>query len=262
MSGTKYIVIVLALVLGLILSSSGCALFRMGDEEEDTTYEVPDIQYGSSDALVELIPADFTPVVEEVAPAVVRIVTETIAGYWFWQPIPRKGIGTGVIYDSDGYILTNKHVVEGARSVTVYRAGVSEGYTVNTIWEAPDTDLAVLKIDGDGLPIVEFSPTEELGAYQWVIAIGYPFDIGGAPTVSEGIISALGRSIQLEDETVISDVIQTTAAINPGNSGGPLVDLSGRVIGINTAILGEAENIGFSISVTTVEEFIHSLVVA
>ena len=119
---------------------------------------------------------------------------------------------------------------------------------------------AVLKLEGGGeFPAVEFLPSGEMSAYQWVIAIGYPYNIGGAPTVSEGIISALGRSIRVDQSTVLTDVIQTTAAVNPGNSGGPLVDLSGRVVGINTAIVAEAENIGFAISVATIEDFIQGL---
>ena len=263
MSGLKYTLVVVFLLLILVAASPGCSLLfpeKAGDtlDTDNTTYEIPGLQYGDGEPLVSLIPADFTPVVEAVAPAVVRIVTQTTT-YWFWQPIPQTGVGTGVLYSSDGYVLTNKHVVEGVESITVYLSNSTQGFAVGKRpWLAPDTDLAVLKIDGTGFPAAEFIPGEEISAYQWVIAIGYPFNIGGAPTVSEGIISALGRAIRIDGGTVLHDVIQTTAAINPGNSGGPLVDLSGRVVGINTAKV-EAENIGFAISAIAIEEFIQNL---
>ena len=126
---------------------------------------------------------------------------------------------------------------------------------------AEDTDLALLTIrDRKEFPEPAkfLSPEKNLSPGQWVIAIGYPYNIGGAPTVSAGIISAIDRSIQL-DGTKLTGIIQTDAAINPGNSGGPLVNLCGEVVGINTAIIKEAENIGFAISVRVVEEFIHKL---
>jgi S1-C subfamily serine protease len=238
------VLLVLGLVVGVACSQN----------EANTA---PSLQYGRNAPLVDSIPADFAAVVNKVAPAVVRVVTETTAYNWFFQPIPQEGVGTGVIYDSGGYILTNRHVVEGAEKITVYSGGKS--YAAARVWESSDTDLAVIKIDGGAFPTAEFCPEGETAAYEWVIAIGYPFDIGGAPTVSEGIISAMGRSIQEQGGTTLQDVIQTTAAVNPGNSGGPLVDLSGRVVGINTAILSSAENIGFAISVGEIDRFVGSL---
>ena len=249
MTRLRYVTLTVLLVLTLLLLGPACS-----HKQTNTT---PGIQYGSGAPLVQSIPADFAPVVNKVAPAVVRIVTETTVSNWFFQPIPQQGVGTGVIYNSAGYILTNRHVVEGAQKITVHSGGKS--YEAKRVWESPDTDLAAVKIDGSGFPIVEFCPKGDITAYSWVIAIGYPFDIGGTPTVSEGIISALGRSIQEQDGTTLQDVIQTTAAINPGNSGGPLVDLSGRVVGINTAILSSAENIGFAIGVSTLDQFIQGL---
>lgn len=237
------------LLLMLLVAGPGCAEKQAG--------KAPGIHYSSGEPLVQSIPAGFGPVVEKVAPAVVRVVTETIVYNWFFQPVPQEGVGTGVIYNSGGYVLTNRHVVEGARKVTIHSGGKS--YEAERVWQSPTTDLAVVKIAGLAFPTIEFCPKGDMTAYEWVIAIGYPFDIGGSPTVSEGIISALGRSIQQQDGTTLEDVIQTTAAINPGNSGGPLVDLSGRVVGINTAIISSAENIGFAISVDAIDEFVSSI---
>ncbi len=261
MGKLKYTLLAILLLLTLV-ASQGCILFSPSGEppeEPSEPSQTPAIHYGGGEPLVDLMPADFSKVVDAVAPAVVRIVTRTITYNWFMQPIPREGVGTGVIYDSKGYILTNRHVVEGAQKITVYLADRKEGIEVEKPWwEATNTDLAVLKIEGSSFPEVSFCPKEEITVGQWVIAIGYPYNIGGAPTVSEGIISALERAIQTEDGTVLRDIIQTTAAINPGNSGGPLVDLKGRVMGINTAMLGGAENIGFAISVGTIDEFLSS----
>lgn len=237
-------------------------IFSPGNTGE-TSSGTPTINYGSGTPLVkEYLPADFTPVVEAVAPAVVRIETEKIVGYdWWLRPIPETGLGTGVIFSSEGdvaYIVTNKHVVEGVNTITVY---LNDGtrFTVNNrdVVLARDTDLALLKIRGAGdVAAVRFlNPDQEVQPYQWVIAIGYPYGIGGSPTVSQGIVSAVGRSIEVNGSR-LENIIQTDAAINPGNSGGPLVNLAGELVGINTAILKGAENIGFAIDIRTVEQFI------
>ena len=207
----------------------------------------------SGSSLVQLIPADFGPVVEKVAPALVRIETVSY-GYWYWQPIVQTGLGTGVLVSSDGYIVTNKHVVEGVsqQNISIYLPGRSSPATPAEVWVATDTDLAVLKIEEEGLPFAVFADPGGVQAGQWVLAFGYPYALAGEATVSQGIISATGRTIELNDGTILEHVIQITAAINPGNSGGPLVDLSGNIVGINTAIIQEAENIGFAIGVDAV----------
>jgi S1-C subfamily serine protease len=247
----RYVMVAVLLVVGLLLVGSGCS-------NKPTPNTMPSLHYGNGESLVQSIPADFGPVVDKIAPAVVRIVTKTTTYNWFFQPIPQEGVGTGVIYDSAGYVLTNRHVVEGAEKITVYSSS-RKSYEAKKVWESSDTDLAVVKIEGSAFPVAGFCPEKDVAAYEWVIAIGYPFDIGGSPTVSEGIISALGRSIQEQDGTTLKAVIQTTAAINPGNSGGPLVDLSGRVVGINTAVLSSAENIGFAIGVSEIDRYVGSL---
>lgn len=223
------------------------------------------LDYGAGQALTSMIPGNFSPVVEKVSPAVVRVVAKRIDYNWYRQPVPSEGIGTGVIIDPRGYVLTNNHVVESAKSVEVYLSDGSH-YPATLVDTDSNitTDLALLELPKQRTyPYASFlSPAVAISPYQWVIAIGYPFNIGGtggAPTVSEGIISAVGREVQLEDGTVLRDVIQTTAAINPGNSGGPLLNLAGEVIGINTAVISGAENMGFAISRDTVIDFMKPL---
>jgi S1-C subfamily serine protease len=174
----------------------------------------------------------------------------------------RTGIGSGVIYDQQGHILTNNHVVAGGRNMTV---ALPDGRTFDarTIGTDPDTDLAVIQIQGDNLPVATLGDSDQLGVGDSLVAIGHALGLPGGPTVTAGVVSALGRSIQepsgdqAEPGAVLYDVIQTDAAINPGNSGGPLVDMNAQVIGINTMIAGSAEpgvraqGIGFAIAINS-----------
>jgi len=181
----------------------------------------------------------------KVAPAVVTITTST-GGL-----ISGTGTGSGVIYDSDGWILTNRHVAEGAQSLTVTlndgRAFDGTVYGLDTL-----TDLAIVKIDGSDLPTAPIGASANLEPGQLAIAIGNP--LGFENTVTTGIVSGLGRMITATDATQTSaetlrNLIQTDAAINPGNSGGPLVNSAGQVIGINTAVNAEAQGLGFAIPI-------------
>ncbi len=162
----------------------------------------------------------------------------------FGQPPVRQGAGTGFVVSEDGYILTNNHVVDQATEVEVELGG--KIFQAEVVGSDPQTDLSVLKIDADGLVPVTFGSSDELRVGQWVVAVGDPF--GLAESITAGIVSAKGRSrVGLTD---YEDFIQTDAAINPGNSGGPLVDLHGRVVGVNTAIAsrsGGYQGIGFAI---------------
>jgi S1-C subfamily serine protease len=168
-------------------------------------------------------------------------------------------VGTGFIVRQDGIIVTNCHVVEGASRISVFTSDEEpERYDARLIGGDCLNDLAVLKIDETGLPTVPLGASEALRLGQPVVALGYALALEGGPTVTTGIVSALGRTIQAQDPNcqacedgirTYSDTIQTDAAINHGNSGGPLVDLSGRVIGINSAGNDGAENIGFAIPI-------------
>ena len=168
---------------------------------------------------------------------------------------PRQGAGSGVIISSDGYILTNNHVVEGATHLTVTMNNKEE-YKAKIVGRDPKTDLALLKIDvGETLPSATLGDSEQLRVGDWVLAIGNPF--GLKHTVTSGIVSAKGRIIGAGP---YDDFIQTDASINPGNSGGPLFNMEGKVVGINTAIIPQGQGIGFAIPVNTAKPLIPQLI--
>ena len=199
--------------------------------------------------------------VEKVGPAVVSIVTETVSYNWFYQAVPQTGAGTGIIISPDGYIVTNNHVVEDANKVTVT---LSDGSTYEATSIATDqqTDLAVVKIDASNLVYLHFlsSSLEQLNVLDPVVAVGNALALPGGPTWTAGVVSNLGRSIELDTGVVLYDLIQTDASINKGNSGGPLVNMAGQVVGINTAIASDSENIGFAISTDTIISVVQSLI--
>jgi S1-C subfamily serine protease len=185
-------------------------------------------------------------VAAKVSPAVVKI---TVSGTTTGDTgvIPETGVGSGVIYDSNGWILTNHHVVEGSDKLVVElkdgRTFDGKVYGIDTL-----TDLAIVKIDATGLPVAALGNSEALKVGQLVIAIGSPLGTY-SNSVTSGIVSAKGRSISTDGKTPLNNLIQTDAAINPGNSGGPLLDADGAVVGINTAIATNSNGIGFAIPI-------------
>jgi Do/DeqQ family serine protease len=218
--------------------------------------------------------------VEDASPAVVNIstfreVVELVRGDNFWSPLfdspflywqrkPRRGLGSGVIFDRQGYVLTNQHVIEGAETSKVILSDGHE-YEAKIIGEDFLSDLAVLKIDATELPEIKQGNSDDLMIGEWAIAIGHPFALAVGnpkPTVTIGVISATDRVLKTENR-LYHNLIQTDASINPGNSGGPLVNLYGELIGINTAIYstsGGSQGIGFAIPVNVAKQIVGHLV--
>jgi S1-C subfamily serine protease len=190
-----------------------------------------------------------TRAAEKVSPAIVTISVSGAAG----DPndpfgaVPQSGVGSGVIFDANGWIITNKHVVADATSLTVTledgRTFAGKVYGIDTL-----TDLAIVKVEATGLPTAPIGDSSAAKVGQLAIAIGSPLGTY-TNSVTAGIVSAFGRTITVQDATVIRNLIQTDAAINPGNSGGALLDSAGNVIGINTAVAQTAEGIGFAIPI-------------
>jgi S1-C subfamily serine protease len=178
---------------------------------------------------------------ERVGPAVAHVAAIDPEGR-------SRGIGSGVVFTPDGYLLTNNHVVAGAAR---FLASMPDGQRIEAVPVGydPATDLAVLRLAVGGLPFAEFGSSARLRVGQLVIAIGNP--LGFQATVTAGIVSALGRSLRSPSGRLIDSVIQTDAPLNPGNSGRPLVDGTGRVVGINTAMIGAAQGICFAIGIDT-----------
>jgi S1-C subfamily serine protease len=201
---------------------------------------------------------DIASVVELVRPSVVSVVAEVFLGTdVFGRPATDFASGTGVIFDPAGYILTNNHVIQGAIDGAI-EITTDNGDVLSARLIGGDAlvDLAVLKIDTDGIyRAASLGSSSEMRVGEWVIAIGNALALPGGPTVTVGVVSALGRSLPVNSQVTLFDLIQTDAPINPGNSGGPLVNLRGEVVGINTAATrgrqGEAEGLGFSIGMDT-----------
>lgn len=231
-------------------------------------------------------PASFAGVVKRVAPSVVKITSEMHArpaamnGPDGGQPMdpllrqffgdqfggrapqmrsePQSALGSGVVISPDGYIVTNNHVVDGADRLTVTMEDGRE-FTAHVVGRDPQTDLAVIRVDAKGLPAITFASSAKVDVGDRVLAVGNPFGIG--ETVTTGIVSAKSRRAGLG--LAYEDFIQTDAAINPGNSGGALVDIDGRLVGINTAILthsGGSQGVGLAVPADLVRHVVDSLV--
>lgn len=198
----------------------------------------------------------------QAGPGVVNITSIVIERDFFFNPVPREGVGSGSIIDMEGHILTNYHVIQGSGKLEVTLNDGSK-WPAQSVGVDPDCDLAVIKINAprEKLTVIPLGDTAGLQVGQKVLAIGNPF--GLRQTLTTGIISSLGRSIRSARRTLIEDVIQTDAAINPGNSGGPLLDSDGKIIGINSAIIsptGASVGIGFAIPVNTAKRILPDLI--
>lgn len=174
--------------------------------------------------------------------------------------LQETGMGSGFIFDSTGYILTNEHVIDGAAKVEVTVNGYDQPFTAKVLGTSYDLDLAVLKIEGSNFPTLKLGDSSSMNMGDWVVAIGNPY--GFDHTVTVGVLSSNERKISIQDDNGTRNyehLLQTDASINPGNSGGPLLNLNGEVIGINTAVSSEAQGIGFAIPTSTISEVLDKL---
>lgn len=257
-----YILTCLVIILSLGLLS-GC--FYIETPSPPTTPLPPGVT-APSNSTWALPPAgqspllpDFISVVAKVKPSVVAINTEVVTFDIFNRPFTQEGAGSGWIIDKDGHIVTNNHVIAGAKSIT---ATLADGRTfpAGVVGADAFADLAVLKVDGTNLTAVAIGDSSKLRIGEWVLAIGNALGLG--ITAKEGIVSRLGVSIPVSQGQTLFDLIETSAPINPGNSGGPLINMAGEVIGITSAKLAavEVEGLGYAISTNTARPIIEELV--
>lgn len=258
--GLKYFAVGMAgaLVGSLIMGFLAYAYIQ--DFSEDITSVV-----GENSVVQQILniednaPTTVEAVAELVTPAVVGITTVEIQeGYW--QDYEQTGVGSGVIVTTDGYILTNQHVVtDNPKSITV---SLQDGRTFDgaVIWSDSTLDLAIVKIDATDLPTAELGDSDDINVGELAVAIGNPLGLTFERTVTAGIVSALNRSIILSTSSIAEDLIQTDASINSGNSGGPLLNKYGEVIGINTYKIDTGEGMGFAIPINVVKPIIEQIV--
>lgn len=241
----------------------------------DNAITSTDAHFAKFAALAPESRVDFTTAAELSVHAVVHVKTtyQNVAyqSYdpfrdFFWgtphsnKSVPQKASGSGVIISSDGYIVTNNHVVDDADEIEI-ALNDKRTYKAKVIGTDPTTDLALLKIEGDDLPFIPYGNSDELKVGEWVLAVGNPFNLNS--TVTAGIVSAKGRNINiLQEEFAIESFIQTDAAVNPGNSGGALVNTNGELVGINTAIAsntGSYSGYSFAVPVNIARKVVDDL---
>ena len=257
------------MLAAFVLSATACSV-SLGDRSGDSG--IVGLNSSTSSEPIDPGKEPVAAVVERVLPAVVNVTTDVYQA----DGSSGQGVGTGFIVRADGVIVTNCHVVEGGSRLTVFLSDEERTeYDARLIGADCLNDLAVLDIDEQGLPTVPLGDSGALRLGQRVVALGYALGLEGGPTVTSGIVSSLDRTIEVLDPNceacpvtqtpqgevgvrTYPSVIQIDAAINPGNSGGPLVDIAGRVVGINSAGTQSAENIGFAIKIDFIRETIES----
>jgi serine protease Do len=242
-----------ALVTGPLARSSGAAGATATPAGAVTTAT------GSGSSSASASEPALTDVVAAVRDSVVTITSEGVSSRGLMS-IPSTGVGSGIVLTSNGYILTNRHVVEGASQSLTVELADERTFDATVVKVSQDQDLALIKIDATGLTAAKIGDSAKLQVGETAIAIGSPLGTF-TESVTRGIISATGRTITVQDDATgrpetLKGLLQTDAAINPGNSGGPLLDASGAVIGINTAVSTQAEGLGFAIPISAAASLI------
>lgn len=251
-------------IFALILGGASFALSIANFVQNPNTSPIT-FSYGNDGNSANFTEGSIAEVASRVAPAVVSILTETRTTSWLYGSNVQTSAGTGMIVSSDGYIITNNHVIDGARNIQVVLDDGTTYNNVKTVGTDPLNDVAYLKIsDVNDLPTVTLGDSKTITTGQQVIAIGNALG-QYQNTITAGIISGTGRSLTAcadeycNDYEDLSDMIQTDASINAGNSGGPLVNAAGEVIGINTATSSEGSNIGFAIPISSVKGMLKNI---
>jgi S1-C subfamily serine protease len=249
----------LGLIIGLIAYWAGS---RYGQRAVTTVSALP--PPASADASLDPIGAENVRIYKQASPAIANIVTRAVTYDFFYGPVPIEGAGSGFVIDTAGHILTNYHVVEGAQTIEV-TLGDQSRFKARKIGEDTRNDIALIQVDPGShkLTPLPLGDSRNLLVGERVLAIGNPF--GLESTLTTGVVSSLGRTVQTGENTFIDEAIQTDAAINRGNSGGPLLNTRGEVIGINTAIYNEpngtmAMGIGFAIPINTARRVANDLI--
>lgn len=275
MKNYKIKTLLFSLVLIIVLSTTlftGCITFIKPTDTTTpptgtsaTTTEVaavnPTWTPGTSNPDITVQLSSIADVVAMVKPAVVAITTEVVSYDFFNRPFTQEGAGSGWIIDPDGIIVTNNHVIENAKRITVtLDSGDTYTADINNVYTDAFNDLAIIKINATGLPYLKTGDASNIRLGEWVLAIGNA--LGQGTRVTEGIISRIGVSLSVSAGDTLYDLLETSAAINPGNSGGPLVNLSGEVIGITSAKIASVgvEGMGYAINIDIAKPIIQELV--
>lgn len=263
LSPTKFqlaTIVLLSLSMIAGFTGLGLSIWNLCREDEPITFNYGDTD-GNSVAFTE---GSIAEIAAKVTPGVVSIVTEVRTTSFFGESSTSNAAGTGMIITSDGYVLTNKHVIEDAKKINVILDDGTTYEDIELVGTDPINDVAFLKIkDGKDLPTVSLGDSKTIHTGQQVIAIGNALG-QFQNTITAGVISGIGRSItatssDYSSSETLSDLIQTDAAINAGNSGGPLVNAAGQVIGINTATSQDADGIGFAIPISSVKGMLKNI---
>jgi S1-C subfamily serine protease len=268
MTSRRWGILTCTVSLALLLPLSACE--GTTSQAQSTPPAQPVATIAPSSASSSSTGPDIVGVAEKVRPATVLVQNLAVAtrdpSQMVGPGLVPRGVGTGFIYDSTGYIVTNHHVVEGsARLRVVLPPPDNRQLDARLLGSDAQTDLAVMKVEGNQLPTVPLGSSDSLKTGEWVVAIGNALGLPGGPTVTAGVVSALGREVQEPGSQsgapgpTLYSLIQTDAAINPGNSGGPLVNLRSEVVGVNTLGAAEANTIGFAISIDAAKPIIEQL---